>query len=90
MLLCLIFLSSLQDLRLRLPDLAGTAVILLIGAITPMEEIYRALNQPSWPFHDSRSLMEAAQGTLPPHYVARLNQPQLQQAMRVPSTVSSP
>jgi hypothetical protein len=90
MLLCLIFLSSLQDLRLNLQDLAGTAVILLIGAITPMEEIYRALSQPSWPFHDNRSLMEAAQGTLPPHYVARLNQPQLQQAMRVPSTVSSP
>jgi hypothetical protein len=90
MLLCLIFVSSLQDMRLRLQDLAGTAVILLIGAITPMEEIYRALSQPSWPFSEDQNLVQAAQGTPPPHYAARLNQPLLQQLMRAPSPMSTP
>jgi len=90
MLLCLLFLSSLQDARLRLQDLAGTAVLLLIGAITPMEEIYRALDQPHWAFREDQNLVQAAGGSLPPHYAARLNQAQLQRVMRPPQQLAAP
>lgn len=84
MLLCLVLLSSLQDMRLRLQDLAGTAVIILIGAITPAEEIYRALTLPSWAFREDVNLIQAAQGTPPAHYAARLNDKTLSAIMRSP------
>lgn len=90
MLLCLVFLSSLQDRRIRLQDLAGTAVILLIGAVTPLEEIYRAVAAPRWDFRQNVNLVQATDGKLPPHYVAHLHQALLQQLMRSPTPVNAP
>lgn len=88
MFLCLAFLSSLRDAQLRLQDLAGTAVLLVIGAVTPLEEIDRALTLPAWSFREDQNLAQAAGGTPPPHYAARLNQAQLMRTMRSPQPVS--
>jgi len=89
MLLCLIFLSSLQDTRLRLQDLAGTVVILLIGAVTPVEEIYRSLALPTGVFREDLNLIQAADGQAPPHYTARLNLEVLQKVMRSPALLTT-
>ncbi len=85
MLLCLLLLHILQSARIRLQDLAGTGVILLIGSVTPAQEIYRAVTQPAWAFHEEQTLLQAANGTAPAHYVARLNQPFLLSVMKKPS-----
>lgn len=85
MLLCLLLLQTLQNARIRLQDLAGTGVILLIGSLTPAQEIYRAVTQPAWAFHEEQTLLQAAHGKAPAHYVARLNQPFLLSVMKKPS-----
>lgn len=89
MLLCLIFLSSLQNTSLRLQDLAGTVVILVIGAVTPMEEIYRTLALPTGVFREDLNLIQAADGQAPPHYTARLNLEALQKVMRSPALLAA-
>lgn len=88
MLLCLVFLRILQNERIRLQDLAGTGVLLLIGSVTPMQEIYRAITLPAWQVHAEDTLLHAAKGKLPTHYVARMNQPLLMSVMRSPSPVT--
>lgn len=90
MLMCLVFLQILQNERIRLQDLAGTGVLLLIGSVTPMQEIYRAVTQPAWQVHTEDTLLQAAKGKLPTHYVARMNQPLLVSLMRSPHPVKQP
>lgn len=85
MLMCLLLLHILKSEQIRLQDLAGTGVILLIGAVTPAQEIYRAVTLPVWEFQEGRTLLQAANGKGPAHYVARLNQPFLRSVMRPPS-----
>lgn len=48
-------------------------IVLLIGAITPVQEIARALIVPAWPINRNATLIGANCGQYPPHYVARLN-----------------
>ena len=48
---------------------------LVIGAVTPLEEIDRALTQPAWKPARQGNLVEVSEGSVPPHYIGRLNIP---------------
>ncbi|GAC1301500.1 MAG: hypothetical protein NVSMB10_01110 [Steroidobacteraceae bacterium] len=48
------------------------AVLLLIGAVTPLEEMARAALLPAWPINTTATLIGAACGSYAPNYVARL------------------
>ena len=61
----------------HVPDLAGRrkkaalGALLLIGAVTPIAEIARAILLPAWPINMSATLIGANCGQYAPHYVAR-------------------
>lgn len=46
--------------------------LLAIGAVTPLQELARAVLLPSWPINLQSTFIEAACGQYPAHYVARL------------------
>jgi len=47
-------------------------LLLALGAVTPMQEFARAAALPAWPIDRRATLIGAACGSYPPHYVARL------------------
>jgi hypothetical protein len=47
--------------------------LLVVGAVTPFQEFARAAVLPRWPIDTHATLIDAACGTYPPHYVARLD-----------------
>lgn len=51
------------------------AMILLIGVATPVNEFYRSISSPAWPFDLNQGLSELRKGerAYPSHYVAHLN-----------------
>jgi hypothetical protein len=49
------------------------AGLLAVGAVTPLQEIARAVVLDRWPVNLDATLIEAACGEYPPHYVARLD-----------------
>jgi hypothetical protein len=49
------------------------ALLLLLGAVTPFQEIARAVLFERWPINLEATLIGAACGVYPPHYVARLD-----------------
>ena len=57
------------NLRIKKAALAG---LLLIGAVTPLQEFARAAALDPWPIDLDATLIGAACGIFPPHYVARL------------------
>lgn len=90
-LLCLL-LSQLQqwnDLELR--RLPGTAwiifVVILIGACTPFNEIYRAATFRRMPTNYGMSLVEEQHNNEPPHYVGKLNRVDVSALLKRPSLV---
>jgi hypothetical protein len=56
-------------LRIKQAVLVG---LLLIGAVTPFQEFARAASLAAWPANLDATLIDAACGTFPAHYVARL------------------
>lgn len=54
--------------------------LLLVGAVTPLHEIARAALLPAWPINREATLIGAACGRYPAHYVARLGESRLAQA----------
>lgn len=75
--LCVAVLSVTRDCRFQ-DDPARfvfITLILLLGAITPIHEFYRALHQSAWVFDPNRGLTELRRPgeDYPAHYVARLN-----------------
>jgi hypothetical protein len=51
---------------------AALVALLLIGAVTPIEEIARSIFLPAWPINLQATLIGASCGSYAPHYVARL------------------
>ncbi len=47
--------------------------VLALGAVTPFQEFARAAVLPRWPLNSEATLIGAACGRYPPHYVARLD-----------------
>lgn len=84
MLLCLLAMQRLQSAPLRSARSVALMVLLLIGAVTPLQEITRALTAPAWKPRLQDDLLSAAQGSPPAHYMALLNQPGLAALMRKP------
>ena len=60
-------------------------LILLIGAFTPFHEAARATMVPRWPPSYVQNLVEQQGGNFPPHYVARLDRPDVRLLLREPS-----
>jgi len=74
--------SSLSRLRKGV-----IAIVLVIGANTPFNELWRAATWRQWPADYTRSFLDTQQGVLPPHYVGRLDDPVLRAILRTPSLV---
>ena len=61
---------------------AVLAALLLVGAVTPLEEIARSIFLPVWPINMEATLIDASCGSFAAHYVARLGKDPLARAMR--------
>jgi len=68
-------------LRIKKAALAG---LLLIGAVTPFQEFARAAALEPWPVNLDASLIDAACGVFPAHYVARLRDQSITHLLRPP------
>jgi hypothetical protein len=73
------------NLRLKKAALAG---LLLIGAITPLQEFARAAALDPWPANRDATLVDAACGSFLPHYVARLRDQTAAHLLKPPHTLS--
>ncbi len=58
--------------------------LLLIGAVTPFQEFARAASLAAWPANLDATLIDAACGTFPAHYVARLRGQPIAALLRPP------
>jgi hypothetical protein len=67
--------------------IAAIAIMLLIGAHTPFNELWRAATWNAWRPDYTKPFLETQKGGLPPHYVGRLNDPVLQAILRPPQPV---
>ena len=70
--LCLATLNAFHPpILLRRTTCLSLALILLLGAVTPFHELYRAVTLPPWKPHPTVTVMD--QDSVPvPHYVARV------------------
>jgi hypothetical protein len=64
------------------------AVLLLVGAMTPISEISRAMIFPVWPINYTATLIGANCGGFPPHYVAELGGENVMHVLRQPSRLA--
>jgi hypothetical protein len=74
--------AALPGTALRQRLVLGT--FLLVGAITPLYEFWRAIALRPWPADYSKSLAQVQSGGLPPHYVGRNNRRDLTFLLREP------
>ncbi len=74
------------NLRIKKAALAG---LLLIGAITPLQEFARAAALDPWPADRDATLIDAACGIFPPHYVARLRGQPVEHLLKPPQALST-
>jgi hypothetical protein len=63
--------------------------LLAIGAVTAAEEIVRAVLLPSWPIDQQATLIQAARGDYPAHYVARMSDQSILLMIRTPHPILS-
>jgi len=73
-------------LRIKQGVLVG---LLLMGAVTPFHEFARAASLAAWPANLDATLIDAACGTLMPHYVARLRNQGILAVLRPPIALPS-
>jgi hypothetical protein len=88
--LLLITLDQLQDwaVRRKFPPTAwAIGIVLLIGACTPFNEMWRAFFFKRIPPDYGCNLVEYHWNTEPPHYVGRLDRPDLIAVLRAPTLV---
>jgi hypothetical protein len=85
---CLVLLGSGGEPRARLKK-AVLGLLLLVGAVTPVEEIARALLLPAWPIDMRATLLDANCGSLPAHYVARLGDGMIARLLRAPHRLAA-
>jgi len=67
---------------------AGLWVCLLVGAVTPIAEIARAVILPSWPLNMQATLIGTNCGGFPAHYVARLGGQTIRLFLRAPHRIA--
>ena len=58
--------------------------LLLLGAVTPFQEFARATTLAAWPANLDATLIDAACGTFPAHYIARLRDQPIAALLRSP------
>jgi hypothetical protein len=61
--------------------------LLLVGAITPVEEFARSVLLPAWPINLQATLIGANCGHVVPHYIARVSTGLLARMLRPPSRI---
>ncbi len=64
------------------------AGLLAVGAVTPIEELARAVILPVWPINTRATLIGASCGAYAPHYVARLSSAAIAPLLRPPNQLS--
>lgn len=64
------------------------AAVMLVGAVTPIAEISRAIILPVWPINLKATLIAAGCGSFAPHYVAQLDGQIITHALRPPSRIT--
>lgn len=86
--ICLLTVVQLQRKELFHNPLLGLSLlaILSIGAVTPLQEFYRAFAEPRWDVEEL-DLITVSHGVPPLHYMARLNQPALIWLFKKPENV---
>ncbi len=87
MLVCILVVAHFRQASWNSPASLALGLLLVVGSLTPFQEILRAISLPAWKIDLNANLVSASRGTLPPHYVARLNQPGLSWMMQQPSPV---
>jgi hypothetical protein len=78
--------SARTNLRIKKVALAG---LLMVGAITPLQEFARAAALDPWPANRAATLIDAACGIYPPHYVARLRGQPVEHLLKPPQALSA-
>jgi hypothetical protein len=68
---CLAFIAKTPDPHGRLRKVA-LAALLIMGAVTPIQEFARAVMLPAWPINREVTLIGTNCGGFPAHYIARL------------------
>jgi hypothetical protein len=68
---------------------AALGLLLLLGAVTPLEEFARAVLLPRWPINLEARLIEAWCGAYPAHYVARLKGQLATYLLRTPQVLAA-
>jgi hypothetical protein len=63
------------------------ACMMGVGAVTPVQEVARAIVLPAWPVNLEATLIGAACGVYPPHYTARLNGQMVSRLLRQPQRI---
>lgn len=86
--LAILCIRVLTDESQRLSPRHGVIIaILLVGAHTPFNELWRSATWRAWPADYTQTFIDSQKGELPAHYVGRLNQPWLIELLRAPSPV---
>jgi hypothetical protein len=67
---------------------AFLGVFLLVGAMTPISEISRAIIFPVWPINYQATLIGSNCGSFPPHYVAEVDGQHIMQVLNPPSRLA--
>ncbi len=80
---CLALCAGAAAVKLRIKQ-AVLVALLLIGAVTPFQEFARAAAVAAWPANLNATLIDAACGTFPAHYVARLRGQPIAALLRPP------
>lgn len=80
---CIALVSEVSD-KATMRKKVVLVILLMIGAVTPIEEIARAVFLPAWPINMSTTLIGANCGGFTPHYVARLGEKTIGRLMRQP------
>ena len=90
MMLCLLTLDLFYQGNGGMIRRTFTVGLLIIGAVTPAQEIIRAVALPAWKMNMAHNLIEASGGVAPPHYVAKLSQQGLIWMLKKPTHAFSP
>lgn len=81
---CLVLFEETVDKR-GLRKKALLCGLLVVGAVTPVEEFARAVVLPNWPLNLRATLIGADCGSYAPHYVARLGSEAITRVLRRPN-----
>jgi hypothetical protein len=80
---CLALVEKTPDPGSRVKK-ALLAALLIVGAVTPVQEFARAVLLPAWPINLEVTLIGTNCGTFPAHYIARLGGGMVERLLRAP------